>query len=207
MLILGSLDDFHPDAECFSAYLEIAKIFFTANDIAEDKQVPVFFNAIVTTTYGFIRNLLAPADPMSKTLKVITDTLSAHFEPKPLVVVERYHFHKRDQAPGESVVDFMAELRQLVAKCNFANFLDNALHDRFMVGLRNKSIQKRLLAEPDLTITDSVTLPQNMEAAHTKSQAMKTASAALTVGKMEQQPAATSSTTRGDLFLLWKFRT
>ena len=79
MTTLGSLTEFRPKTECFSAYLERARIFFAANDIAEEKQVPVFLNAIGASMYGLVRSLLAPTDPMTKSLKELTDVLSAHF--------------------------------------------------------------------------------------------------------------------------------
>ena len=186
MTTLGSLTEFRPEAECFSAYLERARIFFAANDIAEEKQVLVFLNAIGASMYSLARSLLAPTDPMTKLLKEITDMLSAHFEPKPQIVVERYHFHKREQASGESVADYVAELRRLASKCKFENFLDDALRDRFIVGLRNNNILKRLLTEPDLTLARAVAFTQNMEAAHANAQVMKMPTASLTVGQVEQ---------------------
>ena len=54
--------------------MERAKIYFVANDIPEAKQVPIFLNAVGRTTYELFRNLLSPADLMTKTLKEITDT-------------------------------------------------------------------------------------------------------------------------------------
>ena len=42
MVTLGKLEEFKQDADPFQAYLERVNIFFAANDIAEDKKVPVF---------------------------------------------------------------------------------------------------------------------------------------------------------------------
>ena len=67
-----------------------------ANDIAEQKQVPVFLNAIGGAMYGLLRSLLAPEQPIDKSLKDIINALSEHFKPKPLIIVERYHFHKHN---------------------------------------------------------------------------------------------------------------
>ena len=103
-----------------------------------DKQVPVFLNAIGATMYGLVRSLLAPANPIEQSLEDIVAVLTAHFEPKPLIVVERYYFHKREQASGESVADYVAELRRLASKCKFENVLEDALRDRFVVGLRRE---------------------------------------------------------------------
>ena len=59
----------------------------------------------------------------------------------------------------------MAELRRLALTCEFGNFLDEALCDRFVCGLLEEAIQRRLLAEADLTLTKALSLAQSMEIA------------------------------------------
>ena len=61
---------------------------------------------------------------MDKTFEEITKKLTDHFDPKPLIIVERYHFHKREQASGETLAEYVAELRRLATKCNFGTHLD-----------------------------------------------------------------------------------
>ena len=48
-----------------------------------------------------------------KTLDEIVDVLTKHYEPKTLVIAERFQFHRRNQAVGESVVEYVAGLRRL----------------------------------------------------------------------------------------------
>lgn len=93
-----------------------------------------------------LRNLVSPQLPESLKLSELTDILKQHFAPKPLVVAERFHFHRRFQAADESVAEFMAQLRRL------ADYLEQALYDRLVCGLRNEGIQRRLLAESELTL-------------------------------------------------------
>ena len=57
------------------------------------------------------------------------------------------------------------ELRRLALTCEFGNFLDEALCDRFVCGLLEEAIQRRLLAEADLTLTKALSLAQSMEIA------------------------------------------
>ena len=59
--------------------------------------IPVFLSVVGGTMYRLLRNLLAPASPKDKSFKEIVDTLKAHFEPKPLVIGERFHFHHQNQ--------------------------------------------------------------------------------------------------------------
>ena len=139
--ILGKLHEFRPDEERFTVYLERALM---VNDISTEKQVPVFLNTIGTSTYGVLRNLVSPDNPMDKTFKEITKKLTDHFNLKPLLTVERYHFHKREQASGETLAEYVAELRRLAMKCNLGTHLDDALRDRFVCGIKyRESSQKR----------------------------------------------------------------
>ena len=52
--------------------------------------------------------------------------------------------------PGESANDFLVELRRLARTCDFNQFLEEALRDRLVCGLANKSTQKKLLSEKTL---------------------------------------------------------
>ena len=70
--------------------------------------------------------------------------------------MERFAFHKHDQRPGETVNEFVIELRHLARTCNFGNFLDEALRDRLVCGLANCGTQKKLLSEKDLTLKKAV---------------------------------------------------
>ena len=49
--------------------------------------------------------------------------------------------------------------------CEFGNFLDEALYDRFICGILEEAIQCKLLAEADLTLTKALSLAQSMEIA------------------------------------------
>ena len=141
---LGTLQEFKPDAETIAAYLERVNLYFEANDIAAEKRVVVLLNAIGSKTYSLLRSLTAPDLPQSKSLDALVKMLKDHFEPKPLLIAERFYFHRRDQAVGETISEYVAELRRLATTCEFGDFLNDALRDRLVCGLRNESVQKRL---------------------------------------------------------------
>ena len=54
-------------------------------------------------TYAILKNLVAPTLSKDKTFDELVAALKGHFEPKPLVIAERFHFHRRAQAEGESI--------------------------------------------------------------------------------------------------------
>ena len=113
---------------------------------------------------------LAPDKPSSKTF---TGALQKHFEPKPVIIAERFQFHRRNQAANESVAEYEAELRRLATHCAFGNYLGEAIRDRIVCGLCSESIQKRLLAETELTLSKTLEIAKGMEAADRNAQKLK----------------------------------
>ena len=107
MAIFGKLEEFQPDSEEFSAYIERVDIF-NANDVQEDKKVPIFFNCVGCATYSLLRGLVAPEKTQDKTFADLTARLKSHFEPAHIVIAEWFTFHKRNQNPEESVADWQS---------------------------------------------------------------------------------------------------
>ena len=89
------------------------------------------------------------------------------------MISERFHFHRRNQAASESIAEYVAELRRLSTHCEFGPYLGQALRDRLVCGLQHESIQKRLLAEPDLTLKRATELALGMEAADRNAKSLK----------------------------------
>ena len=156
----GTIKEFCPESDSIKAYLEWVQLYFTANAVGDAKQVPILLSSIGPSTYALLSDLLAPHQPGTKSLALISEMLRRHFEPKRTVIADRFHFHKRDQAAGESIADYDAHLRKLAVHCNFGATLDEVLRDRFVCGLRHDAIQRRLLSETALTYTKAMEIAQ-----------------------------------------------
>ena len=171
------------------------KLYFAANDITE-RQVLIFLSVIGAKTYSLLGDLLALTNPKEKSFNELAKVLKKQFEPKPLVIAERFTFHRRNQLSTRSVLDYVAELRCLGMHCEFGDYLDQALRDRLVCGIRSENIQKCLLIKAGLTLTRMVELAQGMEAAHqnTRQQAQ---SVRLPMNRDQQTPVTNQSITRG----------
>ena len=161
----GSLQEFKPEQETITAYLERLKAYFDANEVPSAKRVPVLLSIIGPSTYSILRSLMAPDTPQSKSLDALIKALKNHYDPKPIIIAERYHFHLRNQSSTETIADYIAELRRLATSCEFGSFLDEALRDRFVCGLRCESARRKLLTEAKLTLAKAVEFAQCMELA------------------------------------------
>ena len=171
--LFRQVGEFDPDNEKISTYLERVKLFIEANSVDDEKKVAVLLTIVGVKNYSLLEGLLAPTNPREKSYDELTQVLKAHYEPKPVVIAERYHFYRRCQASGESIAAFVAELRKLAINCQFGAFLDEALRDRLVCGLRSEQTQKRLLSEPELSLAKALQIAQAIEAANNRTKEIK----------------------------------
>ena len=151
------------------------KQYFISNDVTDEKkQTAIFLTVIGNETYSLLRNLLAPESPVGKTVKRLSETLIYHLKLQPIIIAERYKFYCRNQSENETITEYLAELRKLTLNCDFKDFLDQALRDRFVCGLQNNSIRRRLLAERKLTLKLAIELAKTIKNADLETQIIST---------------------------------
>jgi len=158
-------ENFNGDVESFQNYKERLDSYFIANDVPNEKKVPILLSVIGSKTYGTLKSLSAPALPSTLAYNRICTLLNEHYNPRPLEIMERFRFHARSQVESESVSEFVAALKNLTIHCNFGQYLQQALRDRLVCGLRCESTQKRLLEEDPLTFERAIQIATSMETA------------------------------------------
>ena len=103
-------EPFVPETESIKSYLEKANLYLKTSGVVEAKTVPVFLSAIRLSAYTVLRDLHRPAVPETKSYEQLQHLLKQQYDPKPLVIAERFYFGQRNQAEGESIADYVAEL-------------------------------------------------------------------------------------------------
>ena len=162
----------------WNAYSERFDQYVIANDNKDEKKiVATFLITIGSKTHNLLRDLLAPTKPSEVKFTELVKTLRDHYEPKPTVIAERFHFHKRQQHEGEGVAEYSAALKRCSEHCAFGTFLEEAFRDRFVCGLRNKQTQKRLLAQKCLTWKKAVEIALLTEVAQKQANTFRNAPA------------------------------
>lgn len=147
----GSMPEFNPSSDNIKSYFERFENFVALNEVPETKKLRLFLNVVGSTVYGELQKILVPDRPTDKTFAEIQEVLEQHYSPEYSVIAERCKFNKRMQKEGECVKDFMTELKHLARNCEFKAFLNDALRDRLVAGLRDQETQRILFATENLT--------------------------------------------------------
>ena len=68
--------------------------------------------------------------------------LKEHLNPTPNTIAERFYFYKRDRRTGESIHEYVAELRKMSEHCSFGETLNDYSRDHFVCGLEKRGMFK-----------------------------------------------------------------
>ncbi|XP_067026439.1 uncharacterized protein [Acropora muricata] len=150
MALVGQVGEYVDGKEDIASYIERTELYFAANYVEKGNEVVALLAVIGADAYGVLCNLQAPQRPKDKSFDELKEVLIGHYSPKPILIAVRFKFHRRNQPEGESVAQFVAELKRLALKCEFGAFLEEALLDRLVCDLKNIQIQKKSLAEREL---------------------------------------------------------
>ena len=91
--------------------------------------------------------------------------LSEHYDPTPSSIVKRYKFYNRVRAEGETVDNYVASLQAIAKYCDYRDTLNMMLRDRLVCGINHQVVQRRLLAEKNLTFDKALEISLAVEAA------------------------------------------
>lgn len=113
--------------------------------------------------YKIIKACIAPKTISGMKYAEMKLALKAYFEPKKNKLAERFKFHSRQQKSGETVADYIMELKALSRTCEFDDYLEEALRDQLVFGIGDSKIQSALLREKELTFENACSIAKNIE--------------------------------------------
>ena len=88
-------------------------------------------------------------------LDYLFTSFEKHIEPKKNDLITRFSFHNRNQLQEECLEDYFAHLQRQARECNFGDFTDTMVRDRFVFGISSSEIREKLLMEGNALNKDS----------------------------------------------------
>ena len=84
------------------------------------------------------QDIAAPKQPAEKTFDKIVMLMSEHCSLKPTATVQRCVFNDRAWRQGDSVAEFVVELKKISEFCDFGDHLDEMMRDRIVCGINHE---------------------------------------------------------------------
>ena len=152
-------DYFDPKVDTIDEYKEIFDFYCVAHAIEAGRQKALFLTQMGQTAYT--PTLVSPTPLAELTLDQIMEKLTSHYKPDTVEIAERFKFFKHMQGEKDEVTEYM---RKLAKTCNFGDYLNTALRDQLVCGLKDSRIQQELLCKKGLTLETALEKARAMEA-------------------------------------------
>ena len=146
----------------------------TGLDTESDKiRIAHFITAIGPDALEIHQGLPFKNEEDRKSFKQIWKLWSEYCLGKTNVTFERYQFNKSIQNTDETVENYYVRLRSLASTCEFGTLTDDLIRDRIVLGIRDDNARKRLLQEPNLTLSSCLDICRAFESSQAQSKAMQ----------------------------------
>ncbi|KAJ1165509.1 hypothetical protein NDU88_005936 [Pleurodeles waltl] len=91
--------------------------------------------------------------------------LDIHFIhlPKVSTILECYYFGKRLQREGESIENYVTDLRRLASSCKFGVLTDERIRDQFMLGCHIKKVREELWLRDEPNLEEVLAIAKKIE--------------------------------------------
>lgn len=145
---------FNQSSETWDLYVARFEWFLLANDFGElsnSCKKAYFLSFCGNDVFEMARALVVPKSITAIPCDVLLAKLKNHYAPMPSHIVHRHMFHRRNQAEGKSINQFVAALRAAALYREFRD-LNDVLLDRFICGVWDLCLQPHLLAKHDLIL-------------------------------------------------------
>ena len=156
-------------------------------EAAEKKRAAVFLACVGSAAHSVLRTFKFDDEADKLKVNKIIESFEKHRVGEANITYERYLFHLRVQPSREGFDDFLADLRKLVATCEFADLEDSLTRDRIVIGIQEDATRRRLLQIKKLSLSNAV---EACKAAEATSRRLRV------IGGAEEVEALDSSSTR-----------
>jgi hypothetical protein len=180
---VGKVSEFDVKNGTWSSYIDRLEMYFKVNDVKPELQLATLIAIMGDEAYQLLTNLASPSKPSDLTYDGVVKLLQDHLQPAPSVLAERYRFRLRRQGSGESISEYIAELKKAARFCKFEGNLNVNLRDQFVCGLKSDVVRQRLFAEDDeLSFGNAVKIATSLEAAERDSAAVDVSAGTASIG-------------------------
>ena len=154
----------------------------------EERQVATLLAVIGKEANKVFRTFTWASEGDAKKIAPVFTKFENYCVPRENTIYERFLFFTRDQRESETDDQYVTELRQIVANCDFDSLTpDQLLRDRLVIGIRNGKVRENLLKEKKLTLEKALDIASAAESTAAQMKVMTTESGLNAVKEKEKE--------------------
>ncbi|XP_030761093.1 uncharacterized protein LOC115886161 [Sitophilus oryzae] len=98
------------------------------------------------------------SDNEAETFDVVITKFNEHFNPKKNITFERFKCLSYKQKEGQTLEQFITELKSLSLSCELGNLREELVRDILVCGIRSQSLRETLFQRENLTLENAISI-------------------------------------------------
>ena len=111
----------------------------------EEIQVAILLHCIREAGLEAFNTFEFEREEDKKTIDVVLTKFHDYSSPRKNTLFKRFKFWNRSQQEGETVDQFVTELKRMIKNCEYTESTDAMVRDRLVFGIRDEKVQSQLL--------------------------------------------------------------
>ena len=154
----------------------------------EARQVATLLAVIGKEANKVFRTFTWASPDDAKKIAAVVSKFEEYCIPRENTIYERFLFFTRDQRESETVDQYLTELRQIAANCDFESITpDQLLRDRLVTGTKTAKVRENLLKEKKLTLEKAIDIARAAESTAVQMKVMSAESGLSVVKEKEKE--------------------
>ena len=154
----------------------------------EARQVATLLAVIGKEANKVFRTFTWSSPDNAKKIAAVVSKFEEYCIPRENTIYERFLFFTRDQRESETVDQYLTELRQIAANCDFESVTsDPLLRDRLVTGTKTAKVRENLLKEKKLTLEKAIDIARAAESTAVQMKVMSAESGLSAVKEKEKE--------------------
>ena len=175
--LVGSIEAYNPKFDDWSTYKGRLEFYLQINKITDAAMKrAALFTLIGNTGFSMQADLHFPTKLRNVTYDALIEDLDKAYGKKVSKMASRVRFGTVLQHEGESIDEFIAELRHESMNSGFGDQLASRLTDQFVIGLRSDHIKQKLFEDEDRDLADILKKARALELVDREHSSIKSAS-------------------------------
>ncbi|XP_070394089.1 uncharacterized protein [Dermacentor albipictus] len=147
---------FDETVSSWSTYRVRLEAYFEGNGITDTvKRRALLVPSLSDNVVRMLQGRLPTVSVNSQAYDEVVECLEEHYNPQVNEIATSFSFFMRKQRDGESVREYIVDLRRMAESCNFRNSLHRMLRDRIVCGIREDDARRCLLTRKKLTFEEA----------------------------------------------------
>lgn len=146
-------------------WIDRFKNYLIAADIKakpEATQCAILLHYIGEECFEIYKTFIFDESEQNK-IDILIKKFEDYFNPKRNITFERHLFFMRSQHQDESIDQYVTDLKNIAANCEFGDLRASLIRDRIVCGVTNLSLREKLLEEDDLSLEKTLNICRAME--------------------------------------------